>query len=78
MSENPSLSEQIATKRARRLETVPVSFRKVLTRAMSGKCSPRTAIKAQCADCNGFDRQAIADCTAYACPLWHFRPYQKP
>ena len=73
-----SLSENIAAKRARRIETAPESFRKLLTQAMSGKCSPRTAIKAQCAECNGFDRQAIADCTAYACPLWHFRPFQKP
>lgn len=76
--QNASLDERIAAKRARRVETAPESFRKLLTQAMSGKCSPRQAIKAQCAECNGFDRQAITDCTAYACPLWHFRPFQKP
>ncbi len=74
--QNPSPSQQIAAKRARRIETAPESFRKLLTQAMCGKCSPRTAIKAQCAECNGFDRQAISDCTNHSCPLWHFRPYQ--
>ena len=77
MSGTASLSEKIAAKRARRIETAPESFRKLLTQAMSGKCSPRTAIKAQCAECNGFDRQAISECTAFACPLWSFRPYQR-
>ncbi len=74
--ENISLSTKIAAKRARRIETAPESFRKLLTQAIHGKCSPRAAIKAQCAECNGFDRQAITTCTAYACPLWFFRPYQ--
>lgn len=77
MRENASTSDQIAARRARRIETAPESFRRLLTQAMSGKCSPRTAIKAQCAECIGFDRQAISGCRAYACPLWHFRPYQK-
>ena len=77
MSQNASLSETIAARRARRIETAPESFRRLLTQALSGKCSPRTALKAQCAECVGFDRQAITGCTAYACPLWYFRPYQK-
>lgn len=63
--------------RLKRIETAPVSYRGILTRALAGKCSPRTAIKAQCAECNGFDRDAIANCKAYGCPLWRFRPYQK-
>lgn len=67
-----------AAKRAGRIETAPESFRKLLTQAMSGKCSPRQAIKAHCAECVGFDRQAITECGCYACPLWVFRPYQKP
>lgn len=73
-----SLSEKITATRDRRIETAPQSFRKLLTQAMAGKCSPRTAIKAQCAECVGFDRQAITDCTSFACPLWNFRPFQKP
>lgn len=72
-----SLGVEIAAKRADRIQTAPESFRKLLTQSLSGKCSPRQAIKAQCAECNGFDRHAIADCACWACPLWAFRPFQK-
>lgn len=71
-----SLSEKIAAKRAGRIATAPESFRKLLTQSWAGKCSPRAAIKAFCGECQGFDRSAITNCTAYACPLWMFRPYQ--
>lgn len=74
--ETASLNEKIAAIRARRIETAPESFRRLLTQATAGKCSPRQAIKAQCAECVGFDREAITTCTAYACPLWHLRPFQ--
>lgn len=77
MSENASVSEKIVAARARRIATAPASFRKLLAQAYTGKCSPRAAIKAQCSECNGFDRQAIADCTGFACTLWHFRPFQQ-
>ena len=39
---------------------------------------PRAAIKAFCLEYNGFDRTAITDCQAFACPLWFYRPYQTP
>jgi hypothetical protein len=29
-----------------------------------------------CLECVGFDRNAITECTAPACPLWNFRPFQ--
>jgi hypothetical protein len=35
-------------------------------------------VKAFCLECQGFDVPGIADCTGWACPLWHFRPFQKP
>jgi hypothetical protein len=73
-----SLGEKIAAKRAGRLATTPESAKGHFVAAWAGKCSPRRAIKAQCLECVGFDRQAIADCTGWACPLWHFRPFQKP
>lgn len=72
-----SLSDEIALKRAGRIKTSPESFRGILAQSYTGTCSPRAAIKAQCAECNGFDRASIRDCTAYACPLWMFRPYQQ-
>lgn len=72
-----SLDQKIATKRSGRLATTPESARKLFVAAWAGKCSPRQAIKAQCMECVGFDRQAIADCNCWACPLWNFRPFQK-
>ena len=71
-----SLGEKIATKRAGRLATTPESAKGHFVAAWAGKCSPRRAIKAQCLECVGFDRQAITDCTGWACPLWAFRPFQ--
>lgn len=71
-----SLSEKIATKRAGRLATMPRAHRKLFERVWDGKASPRAAIKAQCLECVGYERAAITGCTAYACSLWHFRPYK--
>lgn len=77
--ENPetaSLSAKIDAKRAKRLATVPMSHRKLFERSWTGKPSRKGAVKAFCLECIGFERQAITECTAYACPLWRFRPYQ--
>jgi hypothetical protein len=71
-----SLGEKIAAKRSGRLATTPESAKGHFVAAWAGKCSPRRAIKAQCLKCVGFDRQAIKDCTGWACPLWAFRPFQ--
>lgn len=62
--------------RCRRLSRVPTRFKKLFERVYAEEASPRTAIKAQCLECNGFDRRGIAECPAVACPLWCFRPYQ--
>ena len=67
----------IAARRAGRLASAPISWRGILARSWSSKCSPRAAIKAHCGECQGFDRDAITLCTCYACPLWNFRPYTK-
>jgi hypothetical protein len=72
-----SLPAFIEAKKARRLETTPDSCRNILANSWKAKTSPRSCIKAMCLECLGFDRQAITDCTAYACPLWLKRPYQK-
>jgi hypothetical protein len=76
--ETASLGEKIAAKRARRLATIPESAQGHFVAAWAGKCSPRRAIKAQCLECVGFDREEITDCSCWACPLWAFRPFQKP
>jgi hypothetical protein len=46
-------------------------------RLYSATASPRQAIKAQCLHCVWMDEAAIRGCTATACPLWNFRPFQK-
>lgn len=70
------LSEKIALKRARRLATMPRAYRRLFERCWSGKASPRASVKAFCLDRVGFERPAIIECTAIACPLWRLRPYQ--
>jgi hypothetical protein len=65
---------------AARLQSIQSSHSSLtshFTRAWSGKCSPRAAIKAQCLDCCGLDRVAVAECADRCCPLWHFKPYAK-
>jgi hypothetical protein len=54
----------------------PESVKNTLARAFSGSASPRSAIKAQCLVCVGYDRTAIKNCTGYSCPLWKYRPFQ--
>ncbi len=61
---------------ARRLSACPASLKTLFERVYAKKCSPRQAIKAMCIECMGMDRGEVARCTSYACPLWHFRPFQ--
>ena len=77
MTETPVTAYKMAQKRAARLETCPESAKGHFVASWSGKCSPRRAVKAFCLECNGFDRAAVANCTGYACPLWHYWPFQK-
>jgi hypothetical protein len=73
----PSLSEKIALKRAGRFAACPVSAQLLLARCWTKKASPRAAVRAFCQECCGYDRAMIADCTAWACPLFEYRPYQE-
>ena len=68
--------QEIQQKRERRIATAPALYRNILSRVLNGQKSKVLAIKAMCLECNGFEREAIAECTAVACPLWHFRPFQ--
>ena len=72
--------EQNFTPRSvKRLEAIrkdAPSLVRLFDRAMAGKCCPRTAIKAQCLDCQGLDREGVRNCGDRACPLWKFRPFQ--
>ena len=51
-------------------------YRPVMRKAYAGTASPRSAIKAQCLHCVGYERLMVTHCTGYSCPLWAYRPYQ--
>jgi len=59
----------------KRLADMPKSARNTYLRAVSGR-SPRAGIKAFCSECCGWQRNEVARCTALACPLYPYRPFQ--
>jgi len=61
----------------KRLADMPNSARRGYLRAVQGKASPRAAIKAFCLECCGWDRDGVRLCTAPACPLHSYRPFQE-
>jgi len=73
---NAPVSDFCTLRRAERLRTLPESKVKLFERVYTGKTAPRTAIKAFCNECLGFMAIDIRNCTAPACPLYEFRPYQ--
>lgn len=62
-------------KQTTKIQGVLPYYQKVFERAYGGG-SRTAAIKAFCLDCVGFQRSDITNCTALACPLWPYRPYQ--
>lgn len=54
-------------------DDVPIRYRKLYGRAMTGTCSPRQAIRLHCAMCMGWEPSSVPDCTAPGCPLFAFR-----
>lgn len=78
-SERRVLESTITTKQAKRAMGVPESRKKLFLRSLSGDCSPRSAIKAFCQSCVGYEDlpRAVKECTADACPLFAYRPYRK-
>jgi hypothetical protein len=60
----------------KKIAEAPESCRGALREAFSGSASPRKAIKAACLACMGFDRNSVANCTGWSCPLWAYRPFQ--
>lgn len=72
MPSNKEIKKQIEAK----METVPASLQK--TYKQSRKNGQRkAAIKIFCAECVGYERKEVRNCTALACPLWPHRPYQR-
>ena len=60
----------------KRVAETPPSARRGYLRAAAGTASPRQAIKALCMECGGWQRDVVRFCTAVACPLYAYRPFQ--
>jgi len=58
-----------------RCREMPQTCRKNYVKAMKGK-GLRASIKAFCMECVGWERLAVTECTAPACPLYPVRPFQ--
>lgn len=71
----PTAPPKQAAAISKRLTAIPRTMRSVYDKAVGGH-SRSAAIKAFCQECCGYNRAAIRDCTALACPLWPYRPYQ--
>ena len=58
------------------LASVPRKYRKLVLKAMTGKASPRMAIKAQCYQCVGYSdvKNMVYNCSSRICSLWRYRP----
>lgn len=73
---DPSIGAEMARKRAARLQTCPATYRGQLARCYDKRISARMAVRAFCMECVGYERQAVTECAAYACPIWEYRPFQ--
>ena len=58
------------------IREAPPKYRGILQRAYSGR-SKATTIRAVCIRCVGYRRDDVTNCTAYKCPIWPVRPYQR-
>ena len=56
---------------------MPGIYKKSYLAAVSGKASPRNAIKAFCIECRGYKRSEVTNCDSIECPLNLYRPYRK-
>ena len=67
---------KVAVVRDQAIAEAPESVKNALSRAFSGSASPRAAIKAFCLQCVGYVREDIKNCSADACALHAYRPFQ--
>lgn len=60
----------------KRAADVPAKYRPGYLCAAQGKASPRRAIKSFCLECVMWLPEEVTLCTAPACPLFAYRPFQ--
>ncbi len=58
-------------------DKMPCIYKTGYLAAVSGKASPRNAIKAFCLECMGYVRGEVTNCDTIDCPLNLYRPYRK-
>jgi len=68
-----SIEDKIKEARGARVVQMPKSLVATYEKSFKSKAA---AIKSMCAECCGYDRKAIRECTGYGCPLYPHRPYQ--
>ncbi len=61
----------------KKADNMPAIYRKNYLAVVSGKASPRNAIKAFCIECMGYVRSEVSGCDTIDCPLNLYRPYRK-
>lgn len=74
-AQNTQTRQTLEKRRSGVLDECPTSYRSKFVSAYAGK-SRKAAISATCLRCVGYVKSDITHCTAYACPLYEFRPYQ--
>lgn len=77
VSEATTLVDQKRANRIKAISDIAPSKIGLFQRVFSGVASPRAAIKAFCCECVAFDIEEIRQCTAPACPLYRYRPFQR-
>lgn len=58
-------------------DKAPALYAGTMAKALAGTASPRSAIKAMCLQCAGYDRRGIVECQVSDCPLYAYRPFIK-
>ncbi len=61
---------------SKRLENTPKKLKNRYLSAALGKASIRSAVRSFCLECIGWEREEVTKCTAYACPLYLYRPFR--
>jgi len=62
----------------KRLNQIPEFLKTFFYKAMKNENSKTIAIKAKCLDCSCYQKKEVTLCPSIYCPLYKFRPYQKP
>ena len=61
----------------KRCGLAPLKYRKGYLRAAAGLGGRANAIRVFCLECVGWASKEVANCSAYGCPLYAFRPKMK-